>query len=114
MEARSAEWTFAMTTRKPKGGAEFAHSSGWHQLESSYVLNRSLKRTIHRTIVGEEAMDSFDRSPLRFIGRHREFSMNPLDDEHAFIVFNFTARMSRRLTVVGINLARCQRAGECA
>jgi hypothetical protein len=59
-------------------------------------------------------MDPFDRSPLRFIGRHSEFYMDPLDDEDAFIVFNFTARMSRRLAVVGINLARCQCAGECA
>ena len=59
-------------------------------------------------------MHSFDRSPLRFIGRYREFYMNPLDDEHAFIVFNFTTRMSFCFAVVGINLARCQRAGECA
>lgn len=40
--------------------------------------------------------------------------MNPLDDEHTFIVFNFTARMSFCLAVVGINLACCQRAGEGA
>jgi len=40
--------------------------------------------------------------------------MNPLDDEDAFIVFNFTARVSFCPAVVGINLARCQRARECA
>jgi hypothetical protein len=40
--------------------------------------------------------------------------MNPLDDEHTFIVLNFTARMSFCLAIVGINLARCQRAGESA
>ncbi len=40
--------------------------------------------------------------------------MNPLDDEHTLIVFNFSARMSFCLAVVGINLARCLGAGECA
>jgi hypothetical protein len=40
--------------------------------------------------------------------------VDPLDDEYASIVFDFTTSKSLHLSMIRINLARCQRAGKSA
>jgi hypothetical protein len=40
--------------------------------------------------------------------------VDPLDHEYTAIIFDFTTRKSLHLSMIRINLTRCQRAGKSA
>src|SRR5208337_1070364 len=83
-----------------------------HDLHTGGDLEGRDERAIHRAALRVDAMDAFHRLAhgSRIFGLQMVGHVYPPDDQHAAVVFHFTADIAGEAAIFGIDFARIQRA----